>query len=86
MLEPTEVARWERLTAAMLRHAAQDDPEALSQVVKVLDGAYSKLPTVVAELRAPAQHNGGMAPGYSWSQIAAALGVSRQAAAQRFSR
>lgn len=33
MLDRAKMERWERLTAAMLRHAANDDPEAFVQVV-----------------------------------------------------
>lgn len=86
MLEPTEVARWERLTAAMLRHAAQDDPEAFAQVVAVLDQARAQLPTVVDQLR---HADPGATParsGYSWADIGRALGVTRSAAQQRFGR
>lgn len=86
MLEPEEVKRWERLTAAMLRHAAEDDPEALAQVVSVLDNARAKLPEVVAELRGQAAHRSDPGYGYSWAEIGAALGISRQAASQRFGR
>lgn len=85
MLEPAEIKRWERLTDAMLRHAAADDAEAFAQVVEVLDRAAAKLPAVAAILtrtdRAP--HPG---PGarYSWANLAWALGVTRSAAWQRF--
>jgi len=75
MLEPTEVKRWERLTAAMLRHAAEDDPEAFAQVVGVLQGALEDLPVVADQLRQS---------GHSWAELGRALGVSRSAAQQRF--
>ena len=75
MLEPAEVKRWQRLSAAMLRHAAEDDPEAFAQVVKVLDGARDALAEVANDLRAD---------GYSWAALGDALGVTRSAAQQRF--
>lgn len=85
MLEPEEMRRWERMTAAMLRRAADDDPEAFAQVVKVLDQARAELPDVCARVRAAAGPDARRgAPFYSWAQIGAALGVTRQAAAQRF--
>lgn len=86
MLEPAEVKRWERLTAAMLRHAAEDDPEALAQVVKVLEDARGKLPEVVNQLRQYGGESYGRTTGYSWAEIAAPLGITRQSAQQRFGR
>lgn len=87
MLEPEEIKRWERMTAAMLRHAGKDDPEAFAQIVGVLDGARAKLPDVCAHLRGLEDVDSGESrPTYSWAQIAAPLGVTRQAAAMRFGR
>lgn len=85
MLEPAEIKRWERLTAAMLNHAANDDPEAFAQVVAILAQATAKLPQVAAELRGtldsrPASFDAA----YSWAEIAAPLGITRQAAQQRY--
>jgi hypothetical protein len=85
MLEQKEIDRWRRLTDAMLRHAAADDPEAFAQVVEILDRAQAKLPAVAAELTNPnglsAQTIGGS---YSWGVLGRALGVTRSAAHQRF--
>lgn len=87
MLEPTEVKRWERMTDAMLRHAAADDPAAFAQVVAVLDRARAKLPQVANDL-CGYEPDGRTFPGgeYSWGDIGAALGISRQAARQRFAK
>jgi len=85
MLEQREIDRWRRLTDAMLRHAAEDDPEAFAQVVNILDRAQAKLPAVADHLR-----HGGLgrfvAPGpmYSWADLAQALRVTRSAVQQRF--
>lgn len=85
MLEPAEVKRWERMTAAMLRHAEEDDPEAFAQIVKVLDDARAKLPEVAQVLTGQyAQTTEPWDGYYSWSQIGRALGITRQAARQRF--
>jgi hypothetical protein len=82
MFEPNEIRRWERQLSAMLEHAAQDDPEGFAVVVRLLDKAVTDgLRNAASVLRAPA-HNG--APGYSWQDLASALGVTRSAAAQRF--
>ena len=87
MLEPTEVRRWERLTAAMLQHAADDDPEAFAQVVKVLDDARERLPLVASALRPYVGSDGTQwRRGYSWSDIGRALGISKQAAQQRYGK
>lgn len=85
MLEQAEIDRWRRLTDAMLRHAAQDDPEAFAQVVDILDRAQAKLPAVAAELRGWGRDELCIrADGYSWADLAGALGVTRSAAQQRF--
>jgi hypothetical protein len=85
MLETAEIERWRRMTAAMLRHAAEDDPEAFAQVVEILDDARDQLPLVAQALRAKADPLGtSYLHGFSWSHIGAALGVTRQAAQQRF--
>lgn len=87
MLDREEIARWGRLTAAMLEHAANDDTEAFAQVVELLETAARELPTVAAMLRLPKPlPDGSLAPGYSWAEIAAPLGVTRQAAAKRFGK
>lgn len=87
MLEPSEIKRWERLTDAMLNHAATDDPEAFAQVVAVLERAQGKLPEVARSLRTDdGRHHISNGGGYSWANLARALGISRQAAQQRYGR
>lgn len=87
MLEQAEIKRWQRLTDAMLRHAAQDDAEAFAQVVAVLERAQAKLPAVAAELLSTeglSVRTRGAS--YSWGVLARALGVTRSAAWQRFGK
>lgn len=87
MLDKAEMARWERLTDAMLAHAAEDDPEAFAQVVGLVDRARARLPQVAHRLRLVGDRPGEPdACGYSWGELAKALGISRQAAQQRFGR
>lgn len=81
MFEPREVDRWRRQLAAMLDHAAGDDPEGFAQVVELLDQAHGEgLRNAAARLRQPT----AVAPGYSWADLARPLGVTRDGAAKRF--
>lgn len=75
MLEPNTIARYERELRAMLRTAGDEDPEGFAAVHQLLTQAVNALP-VAAELTRR-QH------GYSWADLARALGVTRQAAQQR---
>lgn len=85
MLDKAEMGRWERLTDAMLLHAANDDPEAFAQVVQVLERAKAKLPMVAAELRGAHDYSLKDRKGhYSWADLARALGIRRQSAMERF--
>jgi hypothetical protein len=84
MIETDKIRGWERLTAAIMREAATDDPEAFAQVVRMIDDARSQLHWVAETLRTPGLHSGTGAPGYSWAELANALGVTRSAAYQRF--
>lgn len=87
MLEPRELRRWERLTAAMVRKAGADDPETFAAFVKILDDARNNLPSAAAQLRSTPDAEAGVSvSGYSWGDLARALGVSRQAAQKRFGR
>lgn len=82
MIDVRDAKRYEREIRAMLRAAGQDDPEGFAEIVRLLDWAVSEgLREAAAELRKP-QANG--VRGYSWAEIAAPLGVTRSAAAQRF--
>ena len=78
MLEPQELGRWERNMRAMLRHAADQDPEGLAQLVTLLDQTMAQLPEAVQLMRE--RH------GYSWTEIGNALGVTRQSAWERFGK
>jgi hypothetical protein len=87
MLEPREVERWERLTAAMIRKAGQDDPEAFAQVVAIIDGLKPQLVQAASTLTYPGRRGAEHGePSYSWRDLGNALGVTRSAAQQRFGR
>ena len=77
MLEPEEIKRWERMTAAMIRHAAEDDPEAFAQIVTVLDNARQRLPMAAQMLVGGTEEQGLAAGAYSWADLGRALGISR---------
>lgn len=97
MFEPREVARYRRQLAAMLSSAAGapvmggtvpssdayggGDPEAFAQVVALLDEARAALVDVATALREPQ----GPAGGYSWAELAQALGITKSTAWERFS-
>lgn len=82
MLESREQDRYRRQIAAMLKSAGGDDPEAFAFVVALLDDAVrTGLPAAAQRLQQPT----AQAPGYSWRDIAGAMGVSRATAWQRFS-
>lgn len=79
MFEPDEIRRWERQLAAMLKAASQSDPEGFAAIVRMLDTAQREgLRQACSELRER--------DGYSWANLAAPLGVTRGAVAQRFGR
>lgn len=87
MFEPREVQRFQRELAAMVLRAGRDDPEALAQVIGLLADAQALLPLAVTELRTPSCAPGGTyETAYSWADIGKALGVTRSAAQQRFTR
>ena len=87
MLEPREVERWERLTAAMIRKAGADDPEAFAQVAAILATIPDMMSAAADSLRTPTVlPDGTTVPGYSWADIGQALGVTRSAAQQRYGR
>lgn len=86
MLESRAFDGWRRLTASVLDQLADDDPDGLAQVLAVLESAQAKLPEIVARMRQADPDDPTGNPGYSWAQVGQALGVSRQAARQRFGR
>lgn len=76
MLEPDERRRWQRNMDAILRKIGDQDPEGIAELVQLLDQTIAEVPTYIAHARGRY--------GYSWTDIGRALGVSRQAARQRF--
>lgn len=78
---------WQRLSRSVLEQVADDDPAALAQLIDHLDWINGQLPDVVARLRGDtADSHAPIKAGYSWAQIAQALGVTRQSAQRRFGR
>jgi hypothetical protein len=76
MLDERETARYERELRAMLRRAGDEDPAGVAVIVGLLDAAQRALPAAVQLCRV--EH------GYSYTELAEAMGVSRQAVRQRF--
>lgn len=74
MIEPETAARFRRELAAMVR-AAGDDPEAFATVCALFDAVRDQMPQAVVALRDQ---------GFSYADIARALGVTKQAAQQRY--
>lgn len=66
MLEPNDVKRYERELRAMLRRAGDEDPEGFAEIAQLLYTAVDGLESAVLDMRRR---------GYSWRQIADALGV-----------
>lgn len=73
--------RFTRELAALIEKI--DDPESFAIAVELLDTAVNQLPAAAARIR-DTQPNG--LPGYSWQNIADALGTSRQTIWNRFNR
>jgi hypothetical protein len=67
-----------RMMRAYLRRVADGDPEDLAGLITFIDESERALAHTVRDMR--------KAYGWSWTQIGAALGISRQAAQQRFAR
>lgn len=85
MLESRSFDGWQRLSRSILSQVSTDDPEALAQVVEHLAWVQAQLPAVVEAMRQPTvMEDGTKIPGYSWAQIGAALGITRQTAQERF--
>lgn len=78
MLEPSRITRTERELRSLADTVAGDDPEALAELVRIAHW----LNTHLVPQTARRQHEGG----YSWAEIAAPLGITRQSAQERFSR
>lgn len=60
----------------MLRRAGDEDPEGFAVIVRLIDAARAALPLAAGMTR--------RAHGYSYTDLAFGLGVTRQSAAERF--
>lgn len=78
MLEPSRFTRTERELKSLAAAVAADDAEALAELVRIAQWLNTEL--------VPATGRAIHEAGYSWAEIAAPLGISRQSAAERFSR
>lgn len=67
-----------RMNRGMARRVAEGNPEDLAAAVRLLDEQQALLVEAVAVMRD--------VHGYSWAQLAAELGVTRQAVQQRFGK
>lgn len=72
----THYRRWQEATVALLADIPEAGPELLADVVSATAEIIRQFPALVATLRAEG--------GWTWEEIADALGISRQAAQQRF--
>lgn len=86
MLEPEEIRRWGRQIESLANKVGHDDPEALRQMACLAEAMTTA--TKLAANMLVAEYRDG--PGdrsfrYSWGEIGAALGISRQAAWERLS-
>ena len=75
---PEYAAFTRRIMRALARLAAEGDVEALPEIQAVITEAEEALAAAVRQL-----HD---VQGYSWAEIAARLGMTKQAAHQRFAR
>jgi hypothetical protein len=85
MLEQAEVDRFRRQIRSLAKRVAMDDPEALAQLHDIVELARAYEFAAAHELHDGTPGSLGMGSGgYSWTEIAAAQGVSRQAMRQRY--
>lgn len=78
-------ATFERQCEYAVVRAAAGSPEDMRRLVDITAWLVRQFPTVADHLRTPQPVRGGRtAPSYTWDEIAQALGVTRQAAQQRF--
>lgn len=87
MYEPEFVEYLRRSLLSAIRVAGTDDPEAFRQVLDVLDDAQQAVTDAAYQLHWGQDVSDEDAPEavqYSWAEIGAALGISRQAARSRF--
>lgn len=66
-----------RMVAALVRRASDGDDEALDAIIELRASTRAAVPIAAAKL-----HESG----YSWAEVGARLGVTRQAAEQMVSR
>lgn len=78
MLEPQRITRTQRELRSLIRDVGEDDPEAFASLVSLAAWLSREGLPMAAERQ--------LARGYSWTEIARPLGVSRQAARQRYGR
>lgn len=71
-----------RVARAMVRRAAAGDVHALTALRQMREHVDAATRSAAQELHDPTEWSGG----YSWTVIAAELGISRQAARQQFGR
>lgn len=77
-MEPKDIQRYERELRAMLLRAGDEDPEGFAAIHQLLNQAVGQLPAAAELTRL--QH------GYSWTELAHGMGVSRQALHQLVAR
>jgi hypothetical protein len=76
MWDQAQRTRWERNAQAMIVGAGRDDPDAFAEMVRLAEWIIGDgLRTAALLLKEQ---------GYSWASIAEPLGVTREAAFQRF--
>lgn len=78
MLEPERITRAQRELRSLVRDAGSNDPEAFAALVKLSEWLR------VEGLKEAASAQ--LASGYSWTDLAKPLGVTRQATRQRYAR
>jgi hypothetical protein len=76
VIEPAQLARFQREVKAMVRYAG-DEPDSLACIVHLAEQLQAGLAQGASECRRQ---------GFSWADIGRALGVTRQAAYQRLGK
>lgn len=77
MLEPKDVQRYQRELRAMLRRIADEDPEGMAVLDRLLRQAADAVPMAVAI--------GKARQGWAYAELGRGFGTSKQGAQQRFS-
>lgn len=76
MLEPERLTRAQRELRSLVSEVGENDPEAFASLVE--------LAAWLRDVGLPKAVLAQLGRGYSWTEVARALGVTRQAARQRF--